>query len=145
MEEMVVFEARSNDAERVVEMMAVLAAQEGAQSALTPVYVEKYLLTEGSRVLMARAGRKSLGMLSFSIRPDLFHGAQACLIEALVVCEEARGQGVGSALLKECLAIARKAGCAEASVSTMEDNLKAIEFYKKHGFEGGALFMEIHF
>ena len=69
-------------------------------------------------------------MLSFSIRPDLFHGAPSCLIETLVVRPQARGSGVGNALMAECLAIARKAGCAEASVSTMQDNLKAIEFYK---------------
>lgn len=145
MGKMVVFEAQKHDAEQVVLMISILTAQEGVNSALTPGYVEKYLLTEGSRILLAQAEGKTMGMLSFSIRPDLFHGAPACLIEALVVREEARGQGAGSALLKECLAIAREADCAEASVSTMQDNLKAIEFYKKHGFEGGALFLEVHF
>lgn len=148
MEKLVVYQARSYDAERIVELMRLLVEQEGEACTLTAKYVEKkYLLTKGSHILLAGRGLGTdpLGMLSFSIRPDLFHGAPSCLIETLVVRPQARGSGVGSALMAECLAIARKAGCAEASVSTMQDNLKAIEFYKKHGFEDGALFLEVHF
>ena len=148
MAKLVVYEARSYDAEHIIALNQMLADEEGIQSPLTSGYIEKmYLLTKGSYILLAGSGLGSapLGMLSFSIRPDLFHGAPCCLIETLVVRPEARGQGVGSALIKECLAMARKAGCAEASVSTMQHNERAIAFYEKHGFEGGALYLEVHF
>ena len=57
MEKLVVYQARSYDAERIVELMRLLVEQEGEACTLTAKYVEKkYLLTKGSHILLAGRG-----------------------------------------------------------------------------------------
>jgi ribosomal protein S18 acetylase RimI-like enzyme len=85
------------------------------------------------------------GVLTYSVRPDLYHAAPTGLIEELVVRQSMRGQGVGGALLDELFSRLTALGCAEVSVTTMPDNAAAIEFYKAHGLTDEALFLEKHF
>lgn len=145
MKPIVVVEAKSYDVPHIISLMTILAEEEGENGALTEEYACQYLESKNSFVLLAQAGGEPIGLLAYSIRPDLFHGAPSCLIEALVVRPEARGQGVGSVLMNACLKAAREAKCAEVSVSTLQNNQAARAFYQQHGFEEGALFLEVHF
>jgi ribosomal protein S18 acetylase RimI-like enzyme len=84
-----------------------------------------------------------IGLLSYSVRPDLYHAGDCCLIEELVVRDGRRGQGAGSALIEELLI--RVKDCAEVGLGVMADNESAIRFYRKHGFGDEALLLERHF
>ncbi len=53
---------------------------------------------------------------------------------AIAVVPNARGRGVGSALLEALLARARAAGYAAISLSVDRRNAGAIELYERHGF-----------
>lgn len=86
-----------------------------------------------------------IGLLSYSLRPDLYHAGEACLIEELVVEASQRGQGVGSALLTELLLRIAAAGCVEVALAVMPDNAPAIKLYHEHGLTDEALFLEKHF
>jgi ribosomal protein S18 acetylase RimI-like enzyme len=57
---------------------------------------------------------------------------------AIAVVPNARGKGVGSALLKTLLARARDAGYPTISLSVDRANAGAIELYQRHGFESVA-------
>lgn len=54
-------------------------------------------------------------------------------IDYLWVCETARGDGVGSELIKRAEALAREKGCRHALVDTI--SFQALPFYQKQGYE----------
>jgi GNAT superfamily N-acetyltransferase len=87
------------------------------------------------------AGRV-VGMLTISHRWTLWHRGPCALIEELVVDEEARGQGLGRALIQAAIDWAQAEGCSEIEVSTEEDNADAQAFYRRLGFDSVALLLE---
>lgn len=63
-----------------------------------------------------------------------FHGKQAKIL-GLAVLQEFRGMEVGTALLKKCLAAAKRRGCSRAVMFVAEDNDAAHSLYSKFGFK----------
>ncbi len=57
---------------------------------------------------------------------------------------DARGQGIGGALVREAIEGAVRSGCAEISVSTMADNAAAQRLYRAHGLTDESLLLERH-
>ena len=54
----------------------------------------------------------------------------------MMVCAEARGHGVGRALLEACIARAREAdGLELLTLSVTSSNLAAVRLYERAGFE----------
>jgi ribosomal protein S18 acetylase RimI-like enzyme len=139
-------DAGPRDAADIVRLVRALAAEGGESCALTEALAARYLAAPGCHVLLAEAdGDAVVGLLSCSIRLDLYHAAPTCLVEELVVQDGWRGQGVGSQLLEAAIALAQGDGCAEISVSTMPDNLRAQAFYRRHGLVDEAVLLERHF
>ena len=143
--DIVIREAKPTDKAVIVELIIELGATGGEHSPITEAYVEKYLASPTSKVLLAETQNQVMGLLSYSVRPDLYHAGSACLIEELIVHEAARGRGVGSALLTALLSRLETLGCAEVSVAAMSDNEQAIKFYRAHGLTEEAVFLEKHF
>lgn len=139
-------QAQPGDEHVIVELIRELARTGGDTSPITESYVREHLAFApcGSHVLLAEQEGRAVGLLSYSIRPNLFHAANSALVEELVVRESARGQGIGSALLTELLERLPSLGCAEVSVSTMPDNHDAMRFYRSHGLVDQAVFLEKH-
>jgi ribosomal protein S18 acetylase RimI-like enzyme len=98
-----------------------------------------------SKVILAEARGQVVGLLSYSIRPDLYHAGNSCLIEELIVQETFRGQGVGSALMTELFTRLAYEDCVEVSVTTMADNTPAIQFYRSQDLTDDAVYLEKHF
>ncbi len=138
-------EATIQDAALVVRLIADLASSIDGYSPITEQYAQEYLSSPTSKILLAEIQGQAVGQLSYSIRPDLYHAAPTALIEELVVLEGFRSQGVGGALLDEVLARLEKSGCAEVSLSVLNDNLNAIRLYRAHGLTNEALYLEKHF
>jgi hypothetical protein len=137
-------EATPKDAGTIIQLIDELASSIGERSSLGEAYVEKYLLFPGCKVLLAEEGGQTAGLLSYVIRPNLYHAGETCLIEEFVVRESLRGRGVGGALLNELIYRLGSLGCVEMSVSTMPDNAEAIQFYKAHGLIDEAILLEKH-
>jgi ribosomal protein S18 acetylase RimI-like enzyme len=138
-------DAEPQDSAIVAELVRELAAAVGEETPVTEAYVTKYLASPTSKALLAEIGGQVVGLLTYSVRPDLYHAASTCLIEELIVRDAARGQGVGSTLLGELFSRLTALGCAEVSVTTLPGNAKAIEFYRAHGLTDEAIFLEKHF
>lgn len=67
---------------------------------------------------------------------DMLEGrSDLALIWDLRVAPEARGSGVGLALLREAEALALTHGCSELKVETQNINVGACRFYARAGFE----------
>ena len=137
-------EAKLSDAAVVVAFITELAESEGEHSPISETYVAEYLAHPGNRVLLAKRDQEVVGLISYSMRPNLYHAGDSCLIEELIVSQRTRGSGVGRALMEEVIQRCISAGCAEISVSTMPDNERAIAFYRKLGFTDQAVFLERH-
>lgn len=138
-------EATPGDAAEIAALVRELAEADGESSAVGAAYVETYLDFPGSAALLAEDQGRAIGLLSYCVRPNLYHAGNTCLIEELVVRAGSRGRGVGGALVSALLERLAALGCAEVSVSTMLDNQRAQAFYRKHGFTDEALYLERHF
>ena len=132
------------DAPAIVRLIQVMAAEGDHESPLTEAFVPVYLASPVCHVLLAETSGQAVGLLSYHIRPDLYHAAGSCYVEELVVDPSWRGQGIGGALLDEVLDRAAEAGCAEVSLSVMPDNAGAIRLYRQHGLVEEALLLEKH-
>jgi ribosomal protein S18 acetylase RimI-like enzyme len=115
-------EAGPGDEAAVAALIQELAAESGETSPVTEDYAGEYLATPGSHVLLARGAARIVGLLSYSVRPNLYHAGPAACIEELVVTGPERGRGVGSALLRHLLAHLEATGCVEVSVTALPDN-----------------------
>ncbi|MCE5209782.1 MAG: GNAT family N-acetyltransferase [Chloroflexi bacterium] len=138
-------DAVKQDAAEVVRLVRVLADDDDETSEVSEEFVHEYLVYPGCGILLAQESKDVLGLLSYSVRPNLYHAGNCCLIEELVVDATARSRGIGGMLVSAIMEKAGKAGCAEISVSTMPDNGGAIRFYRKHGFGDEAVYLERHF
>jgi len=137
-------EAGPDDAPAIVALVQELAATGGWHSPVTEEYARSYVAAPSCGVLLAEEAGRVCGLLSYSMRPNLFHAGDTALVEELVVHRPDRGRGVGHALMDAFLQGMRARGCIEVSVSTMPDNERARAFYRAHGFEDEALFLERH-
>ena len=137
-------EAHIQDTPAMVRLIRELATTSGESSPITEAYVASYLSSTTSTILLAEMDQQVIGLLSYSLRPDLYHAATTCLIEELIVQETERSKGVGGLLLEELLARLTALECAEVSVTTMPDNTDAIKFYRRHGLTDEAVFLERH-
>ena len=137
-------DAEFQDSAVIVDLLRELAAAAGETTPVTEAYVTEYLASAATRALVAEVAGQVAGLLTYSVRPDLYHAASTCLIEELVVRDRMRGRGVGSALLEALLSRVAALGCAEVSVTTLPDNTRAIGFYKTHGLTDQAILLEKH-
>ncbi len=138
-------DAEPRDASDVVRLIGELAAQDGESSPLTQEYVAQYMWFPGCGILLAEVEGQVAGLLSYSIRPDLYHAADCGQIETLIVGEPHRNGGVGSALVSSVLNRLESMGCAEVSVTTMPDNAGTQRFYRSQGLTDEAVYLEKHF
>ncbi len=65
-----------------------------------------------------------------------------CELGSLWIDEEYRGKGIGKALVKEFEKWCREKNARKLSVSASAGNERAIEFYRKEGFEDYELILE---
>jgi ribosomal protein S18 acetylase RimI-like enzyme len=140
-ENILIHEATVQDAVAIVHLIHQL----GEDSEITVDYVYQYLSGADRCILLAQHGDVAAGLLSYSVRADLFHAGNSVLIEELVVDAEYRGKGIGGALLEELMKRAQGLHCKEVCLAVMPDNEDAIRFYKRYGLTDEALFLERHF
>lgn len=132
------------DSGDIVELVSGHTSASNENTRLTGEYAARYLASPASAILLAEAEGQVAGLLSYSLRPDLYHAGNSCLIEELIVREGKRDQGVGSRLIAELFARLDREECAEVSVAVMPDNLRAIHFYRSHGMLEEAVFLQMH-
>ena len=131
-----------SDIPAIVRLIAELASTAGETSPITPDYVSRYVAAPSSRILLAEVDDDIVGLLSYSIRPNLYHAGDCCLIEELIVSQGRRSRGVGRALMAELML--RLPGCKEVSVGVLAGNIEALKFYRRQGLADEAVLLEKH-
>ncbi len=84
------------------------------------------------------AGDPAIGVCQLRYRFAVWTGTEDCCLEDVFVEEEARGAGVGRALIEAAFERARERGCARIDLDTNETNTSAIGLYRSLGFESFA-------
>lgn len=74
------------------------------------------------------------GVAQVRFRYGLWWAAEDCLLEDLYVREEARGSGVGRALVQGVVDLARERGCRRVELDVNEANAPALAVYESFGF-----------
>jgi ribosomal protein S18 acetylase RimI-like enzyme len=137
--------ASAADAETIRSLIRELAESSGGASEVDAAYVGRYLAFPGRTVLLAEVAGERVGLLAFSLSPNLYHANDGCLIEDLYVLPAWRGRGVGKALVAHVMAEAARQGWAEVSVSTDRDNRAALSLYRGMGLGEEYVLLEKHF
>ena len=76
-----------------------------------------------------------LGVAQVRFRFGVWWAAEDCLLEDLFVHADARGKGVGRALVEAVIAAARERGCRRVELDANEDNAPALALYRSFGFD----------
>ena len=78
------------------------------------------------------------GVCQLRFRHSVWMAAEDCWLEDLFVRDEARGAGLGGALIELALDRARARGCRRVELDTSESNDAARRLYARHGFSESA-------
>lgn len=98
---------------------------------LSRAQYRRHLDSDSALVLVAGANHhRLLGSAVLFFRK----GSALARLYSLATAPEARGQGVGSALLAAADAAARRRGCRALKLEVRTDNDAAIRLYERHGF-----------
>lgn len=95
----------------------------------------KAIHDQNGYLLVAESQGKIVGVIHQVFLYDLLNGGINSYIGTLVVEEHYRNQGIGSQLMQKATNIARQKGVIEVRLDTPKDNVVAIKFFKKHGFQ----------
>ena len=118
--------------------LAVRALEEKDRSAIPPFLMafwhSERMVARGRMFFPARQdgiialrGDEIVGLASFEI--------SAGEMELTLLDSRERNQGLGTRLLEALLEKARQAGCRRVWLVTTNDNIRAIRFYQKRGFD----------
>ena len=102
--------------------------------------VEKLIEDPGTEYLLGSPDDDSppAGVCQLRFRHSVWMAAPDCWLEDIYVREDARGAGLGGALIELALERARARGCRRVELDTSESNEGARRLYAKHGFSESA-------
>lgn len=105
---------------------------------LSPNYLDAFntISEDANQYLMVIEDKgEVVGSLHLSIIQYLFrHARIVALLEAVIVKEERRGQGIGEMLVEWAVAKSKERGAYLIELTSNKNRDKAHEFYKKLGF-----------
>jgi ribosomal protein S18 acetylase RimI-like enzyme len=94
--------------------------------------IEELLEEAHTEVLLAGPGPDGLAVLRF--RPAIWSRALECYLAELYVAPEARGRGLGRALMEAAIELARGRGADHMDLGTGEQDVAARALYESLGF-----------
>lgn len=129
--------ATQNHLPRVVELMKGLAEYEKLldQFRGTEALLERYLFSQepAAELLIGFLGDDIRGYALFFRNFSSFQGRTGIYLEDIYVEPEARGKGLGKALLIEVIRTARARGCRRCEWMVLDWNQRAKQFYQSLG------------
>ena len=128
---MIVRDARPADVSAAHRLIGQLA--DSTDEAAFRARFERVLATDDHRIIVAEVEGKVVGVLHMFERPALEKPCEA-MVQALVVDSEARGSGVGEALMREAEAWAQSRKLPSVSLYSRDDRKRAHAFYERIGY-----------
>jgi GNAT superfamily N-acetyltransferase len=129
--------ARAADVAEITNLIRELAVYEKLEHEVraTPEMLQQHLFGPRpvAEVLMAELDDAVVGFALFFTNFSTFRGLPGLYLEDLFVRPEARGRGIGQALLRRVAQLAVERGCGRMEWAVLDWNTPSIEFYKAHG------------
>ena len=91
-------------------------------------------LLAGSDVIAFLAGDPAVGVALLTLRPNVWYDGPVVLVDELYVAPEARGRGLGSALLAAVESLTRERGGRLIEIAVDGADTDAHRFYERHGY-----------
>ena len=91
-------------------------------------------LLAGSNVIAYLAGDPAVGVALLTLRPNVWYDGPIGLVDELYVAPEARGRGLGSALLAAVESLTRERGGRLIEIAVDGADTDAHRFYERHGY-----------
>ncbi len=86
-----------------------------------------------------------IGFADLWTYPEFVHSGNSAYFQNLFITKEFRGQGWGTKLIQELLAIAKQRRAVAIHITTSKKNTNAIKLYKKMGVSDEGLLLERSF
>lgn len=128
--------AGADDFDAVQDLSAQLARHiEAPLPALTPAqFAARYVGPDAPmHLLLAADGARVLGLIAWTVTYELYSADARLYISDLVVASEARGRGIGGALMERITVWAAARGIAKLGWEVWHRNESAIGFYESLG------------
>ncbi|TCO62820.1 GNAT family N-acetyltransferase [Actinocrispum wychmicini] len=125
--------AHTTDAAAVNELLHQLGYPQGGTET-TATRIQTWGDDPASAAYVAEAGGDLLGLVAVHVCPFFERAGSWGRIVALVVAEQARGQGVGGQLVKAAEVFATGRGCVRMEVTSADRREDAHEFYRRRGY-----------
>ena len=103
----------------------------------------KAITDKNHHTIVAEAEGKMIGFLMLQPKELPYRTAKTIELEILAVLPEYRSMRVGSQLITKAKEWAKTKGCTTMMVSSYSKNARAIEFYKREGFETVDISLEL--
>ena len=134
-------EAKESDLPTLIKLLAddqLGSERESASLPLDQAYIDAFqsiTTDQNNELIVVENNHEIIGMLQITYIPYLSHmGAWRCLIEAVRVHKNYRGQGIGTSVFKWAIQQAREKGCFMVQLTSNKQRDSAIRFYKDLGF-----------
>lgn len=126
------------DAMQMSELMTQLGHPAEPETLISRMaHMEK---TSSDRIFVAEQDNFLLGLIGIHTAPQFHRLGCVGRITVLVVREEARGQGIGKALVHYAMSLFREAGCTTVEVTSNKRRADAHAFYRSLDFEEPSLY-----
>ena len=133
--------ARLEDLRAVLELLndgKVGNVLEQIEDPLPRMYTDAFAILEADPnqlLLVGETGGRIVASLQLTFIPGVAHrGAWRAQVEAVRVARELRGRGIGEAMMRHVVALARERGCALVQLTTNKARDDAQRFYRRLGF-----------
>ena len=131
--------ATADDIPQIIELLIELfsleheftAQPQKHQAGLTQIIANPQL----GEVFVSKDGSNVIAMITVLYSISTALGEKVATFEDMIVAENYRSSGIGSALIEHALDHAKNKGCKRISLLTDSDNQQAHRFYQKHDFE----------
>ncbi len=111
---------------------------EHIEDPLPRVYVDAFSAIEADanqRLLVGEIDGRIVASLQLTFIPGIAHqGAWRAQVEAVRVAQDLRGRGIGEAMMRHVIALAKERGCDRVQLTTNKARDDAQRFYRRLGF-----------
>ena len=142
--------AERRDVPEIVRLIADDALANGGDSYGEPLAqdywdaFDRMAAQPGNRIVLAEQDGRLIGCFQFTVVHGLSRrGAARATIESVKVASDQRGQGIGSAMMRHAIELARTEGCALVQLTTQTRRADAHRLYERLGFQATHLGMKL--
>lgn len=126
--------ATKDDIEGILPLQSQIYRVENVASNAGEI-LEKLIASNNCNVLVAKIDGTIVGTATIFYLPTPAHGQPYALLEGMIVDKKQRGKGIGTALSKKIIELAKEKDCYKIIFTSGTDRADIHKFYENLGFK----------